>query len=295
MLKKDHWVLVVLGVAILTSLGCRSFSSVFLFRNESNSEWETKRLLHGIPITLKVPTHVKIDILEKSFIVHQEGDGFRHFVPPVPLRDVKHHFIENDKVFVVDLKRPAAGSLTASVDLDPEQQYFNKIDRKYTDTTIEAVTGLLGAVAQNGLFGVKTTDGKPAVQTDGPKFKIHKPIISTVASEIFEIDAADFEVQVSEFLSTHLNDCHSCDQGSNVVNVPGFEFGFPVQGAVDAADVAPAEPSSRATRSAPENSNPTREQPELPVPPPTPLPDDDAENDNPFDVPLGGLPERPFG
>lgn len=294
MFDRSRWILVVIGVAMLTSLGCRSFSSVFLFRNESNSEWETKRLLHGIPVTLKVPTHVKIDILEKSFIVHQEGDGFRHFVPPVPLRDVKHHFIENDKVFVVDLKRPAAGSLTASVDLDPDQQYFNKIDRQYTDTTIEAVTGLLGVVAQNGLFGVKTTEGgSNQVETERSTFKIHRPVISTVASEIFEIDAPDFEVQVSEFLSTHLNGCHSCAQGSQVVDVPGFEIGFPANDVSGSYGPAPADASGGDNRSEMENSRRAVESVDRPEV--LPEPENDTENENPYDVPFGGLSESPLG
>jgi len=158
-------------------------------------------------------------------VILAHGDMYRQMATRCPIRNVEHTFIKGDKVFVVDQKRPAAGTLNTTIDLDPDKQYFNSIKSTYTDTTIEAVTGLLGAVAKQGLFGVQTSDDddpKPASN----KFEIAKTLESTVASEIFEIDATNFEQQITDFLELHLNSCRDCNSNC-VIRDHKYLNGFP--------------------------------------------------------------------
>jgi len=197
--------------------GCCSFSSTLLHRSEDNSTWDKKRLLQGVPITLTVPTHVRIDVSEKHFLVLNHVDRLRTDGSTVrvkavqrqaakfPLREVIYHVIETEKIFVVDLKRPGAGTVDATMKIDADDQYFDEIRTKVVDETMEQVGNLIAQVAPSGLFGSPTT------RVAGAKVSNRvKQVSNVVASRVFEIDAPDFEYQVRAFLDRHLNCCHDC-------------------------------------------------------------------------------------
>lgn len=204
------------ALVLLLQVGCSSFSSTLLHRSEGNCSWERQKPLHGVPITLKVPTHVRVDVAEKHFLVlnhiQKTTNGEMKTVQAVqrrpaklPLREISYHMIETEKLFVVDLKRPGAGTMGATVDFNSEQQYFDEIKTRVVDETIAEVGNLLATVAPSGLFGVPTTE------STGAKVRGRVKQVSTVvASKIFEIDAPDFEFQVRVFLDQHLNCCHDC-------------------------------------------------------------------------------------
>lgn len=186
-------------------LGCTSFSSVLLHRGEDNQGWEREKHLHGIPITLKVPTHVRVDILAKHVFLLDDGTVKRSRAP-FALRELNYNFIETEKIFTVDVKRPAAGRLNATVDLDPENQYLKQISEQLADETISEVGNLIAAIAPGGLVGLPTNDSRRATALD----ERVKEVTSVVASQVFEVDAPDFELQVMQFLNRHLNCCHDC-------------------------------------------------------------------------------------
>jgi hypothetical protein len=211
---KHHRIILLLATVLL---GCSSFSSTLLHRTEDNCAWKQERMLHGVPITLKVPTHVRVDVAEKHFLVldqvqRKRRDGSTVTVQAIhrkaakfPLREVTYHMIETEKVFVVDLKRPGAGTIDAKLDFDADDQYFDEIKTKVVDETIEQVGNLIAQVAPSGLFGAPTAD------TAGEKVSNRiKQVFTVVASNIFEIDAPDFEFQLRAFLDRHLNCCHDC-------------------------------------------------------------------------------------
>jgi hypothetical protein len=198
--------------------GCTSIESTMVTRDESNQTWERHNCLNGIPITLKVPTHLKLYVFHKHYL---EFDSRKNEVSPVAVdvvvRDFAHEFMYTDKIFVVDFKRPPAGSSNLDVNMT-EEQYIDHIQHDITDSTISSVTGLLGAFTGNkGLSGV-TASGE-----DKPKFK---EIRSLVAVGIFEIEAPDFEQKVREFLDCHINKAHDawvvppCVDGINRVGIP---------------------------------------------------------------------------
>jgi hypothetical protein len=193
--------LVAIGPA---HLGCTSISSTMLTRDETDQCWEKHPHLHGIPITLKVPTHVKMFVFDKHLLERVDHrDGSAEVLPvnlDVPIREFGHEFLYTEKIFTVDFKRPAAGSYNLRLDMN-EQQYFSKIEHDVTDETISKVTGLISQLFPGGKMFDTVSNNVGAK----PKFKEVK---SLVAAGVFNIDAPDFEQQVASFLNCHLNKAH---------------------------------------------------------------------------------------
>ncbi|MCG8650021.1 MAG: hypothetical protein MI861_09315 [Pirellulales bacterium] len=201
----QKWILIA-SVLLMPAGGCTSFSAVHLHRSESNTSWQKKRALHGIPVTLKVPTHLKLDVVENHVLLLDDSQKLvQRTQAPVALRRVDTSFIETEKIFLVDIKRPGAGELDTTIDLDPESQYFKQIKETLTDETITQVGNLVQAIAPSGLFGVPTTED----ETPSELAKV-KLVSNVVASQIFEVDAPDFEIQLMAFLNRHVNCCHDC-------------------------------------------------------------------------------------
>lgn len=202
----------VLKSAFIASLmigviGCSSSASTVFTRNESNSGWSLVKRVKGIPITVKIPTHVKLYVYEKIFLQEVKAIGdvteIREIELRVPVRDFAQDFIYSEKIMMVDFKRPAAGAFNLEVDLT-EDQYIEKIQHDVTDETIQRVTELVGTLAPDGLLGRLASKDDPGGMID-PKIKEVK---SVVAVGVFEIDAPDFELQIAEFLECHLNKSH---------------------------------------------------------------------------------------
>ncbi len=217
----------ILLLIIVSISGCASTRSTFLHRDESDQCWQADRLLDGVPITVHVPTHIKVDITEHHYLglfnakhVSEIDDRLNFATGDIqwvsedaqsaPERSVTHQLIKTAKIFTVDPKRPAAGDIDATLDFGGKDgQYFDKIDYKVDDKTIKAIEGLLGNVAKSGLFGAPTTD-RNAPKVDDINKLLHR-VDNVVASCIFNLEAPDVEHQIAEFLETHLNRCHSCD------------------------------------------------------------------------------------
>ena len=190
---------------VICMTGCASFGTNFLHRTEDNSAWQNEKHLRGVPVTLKVPTHVRIDVIEKSYLL-RNAKSVQRKNPAFPLRTVQYTPIETEKIFLVDLKRPGAGTIGATLKFDAQEQYFNSIKTDVTDETLSAISALVAQVAPGGLIGSPTNEtGTPTAFQQRIK-----ELNSVVASNVFEFDAPDFEQQVTAFLSEHLNCCHDC-------------------------------------------------------------------------------------
>lgn len=200
-----------LAICTLTLLpfvaGCTSFSATHIHRDENNLSWEKRRALHGIPVTLKVPTHMRVDILDKHVLIASDIGVVKRSSPRVPLRKIETEFIETEKIFLVDIKRPAAGVLNTTVDLDPDSQYFTQIKEELTDETITQVGNLIAAIAPGGLFGAPTSDDANKTSELGENVKV---VTNIVASQVFEVEDPNFEISLMAFLDRHVNCCHSC-------------------------------------------------------------------------------------
>ncbi len=194
--------LLIAAIGAIAQTGCTSMSSTMLTRDESNSFWTRKAGLQGVPITLKVPTHVKLTVFERHFLVTDRNTGRAQRLPlPFVVRDFAQEFIYTEKIFTVDFKRPAAGQYNLKLDLSPDQ-YIQKLQLDVTDETITRVQALVGELIPRG-FG-----GTPAgLVGERVKERIQE-IQSVVAVGMFEIEAADFEEQMAGFVNCHLNQAH---------------------------------------------------------------------------------------
>lgn len=199
MANRIAWSAAVILAGCGFSLGCTSMRSVMLHRNECNTGWEKTRHLPGVPITLKVPTHLQVTILEKHFLVRQNND-FKRLEFPVPVRRVETDLKYTERVFTVDFKRPAAGTLDLKLRFKDQEQYFQEIQQRVVDETIQDVAKLIGAIAPRGVVG-------PAVAAAAAPQDLVE-IESVVAVALFELDDPAFEQQVASFLHCHLNQAH---------------------------------------------------------------------------------------
>ena len=188
---------VLLGCSMTS---CKSIESTFFSRNEMNTGWQKVEHLKGVPITLKVPTHLKVEVIEKHYLTTSTIGGVSqvtHLKVPVPMREVRHDFIRTEKMFTVDFKRPAAGRMDLTLEMNDEQ-YFKKIEHEVEDETINAISNLVQSVG---------SQFRPAAGGEDVEKNV-KEVESVVAFKVFEIDAPDFELQLSEFLQCHLNQSH---------------------------------------------------------------------------------------
>jgi hypothetical protein len=221
MFQKLTFALSVVCLATL-SQGCASVESTMVTRDETNQHWERHNCLNGVPITLKVPTHLKLYVYHKHFLqTTKEGNKITGYEPikvGVVVRDFAQEFMYTDKVFVVDFKRPAAGS--NNLKLKMTNQYIDQIQHDVTDNTINDVRGLLAAASQT-TFETVADPPSGGNTPSAPKFT---PIRSLVAVGIFEIEAPDFEDKVRAFMDCHVNKSHDAwvvPTGVHNVHRPG--------------------------------------------------------------------------
>ncbi len=204
------------AATLLFLSGCASFSSSVLSRLDDNSFIGNSngepnifcgiRPYKGVPITLAVTTHLDV-FIEETYFMQPTPDptGVRQILDNVclnrPLRNVRAEPVKTKKVFLVDLKRPASGSLNATMSLN-DQQYFDTITGTITDNTIKDSTALLATII------TKLPTGKPAAAGEFEYLKRTR----VVAYKQFDINALDFEIQLDAFVSQHLN-CvgNACD------------------------------------------------------------------------------------
>jgi len=187
--------------------GCSSLKSTMLTRDETNMGWQTVKSC-GVPITLSVPTHLRVQIQERRFLTpdvdtHKWIPLFDDQKRAVIALDVKLDFIRTEKIFTVDFKRPAAGTIDFSADF--QNQYITKLSSSITDRTIAdvslALQGILSVVPKGG---TKTTltGGAPAARTI--EVAPVREINSVRAVGIFEIDDPMWELNVAQFIEMHL-------------------------------------------------------------------------------------------
>lgn len=189
-------VLMLISIAI----GCSSIESTFLARNESNTGWSKISHLKGVPVTVEVPSHLKVVIREKHFIAPTATHDFAFIKLPAPIRDVTTEIVKTAKVFTVDFKRPLAGKAKLDMELDQERQYFTKIAQQVEDETISSIGDLIGDLDSVGFHLAGSGKNHSPDQL--------REVSSVVAIQMFEIDDPNLEVNVVEFLNCHLNQSH---------------------------------------------------------------------------------------
>ena len=155
----------------------------------------------GIPITIKVPTHVDIYVYEKYFYQALPADQpttLKQVTMSRPTLWVDVKPIETEKVITVDWKRPFSGTLEYGTTLGSDQ-YFDSINSKITDTTIKDVTAAVKAIAATPTAAGSVKGATNLYEDD-----------RVVAFKRFDLDECDVESRILEFVHSHLNGCDNC-------------------------------------------------------------------------------------
>ena len=253
------------GVSIICA-GCTSISSTMLNRTDNdvfvgNSNGEPgvhceARPFKGVPITLRVPTHLDVSIVEKIYL--RKNQSHKLVRVPTPHRNlsVVPKIIETDKVFTVDPKRPAAGTLASTLTWGTDNsataggldnsQYFASIVNNIKDETIVDVTAALNTLMPT-LRGLSTDAAADAAALAKLKSLNNQLILEsrTVAWKRFDLDEPGFEHLVAEFVAQHMNCCNTCENYSNTNTfygpaTPPAPAPAPAPAPVAPAPVAPA-------------------------------------------------------
>ena len=197
--------------------GCSTMKSTMLNRLDNdmmvgNSNGEPgchcdAKPSEGMPITVRVPTHLDVEITEMYYLAVVDGKLQELHTDHRNL-DINSKLVETEKVFTVDFPRPASGVLKYNVTMgtDKDSQYFKQIKNEITDDTIKDVAKAIAKVAPVLAKPVSAGD----FQTSSA---IKDQLIAeqrTVAWKRFDIDSPDFEEQVRFFVDDNLNKCHDC-------------------------------------------------------------------------------------
>lgn len=196
---------------VLVPFGCTGIGSRFLHRDETNTEWQQEKL-RGVPVTVKVPTHVKISVIEQRYF-YTNADGDPPLEIPNCSRVIDYEFIHTSRLFTVDPKRPAAGTSSWEIDLDG--QYPKSVKNDVSDLTIQQVSVAIETIAKSGGIGklFKAPKGKSASENlknglqgvDENELDKYTVFPSIVASRIFAVDDPMLEIHVEEFMNQHVN------------------------------------------------------------------------------------------
>lgn len=122
--------------------GCKSIQTTFLERNPLSGG--TDRIdLEGYPITLKVPTHLRLTLYETTFLEEKPkagpaANGWEVVTvngTPLTTMTFTTQLIETEKIFTIDHKRPCAGQNKYGVNFT-DDQYIDQMSSALTDDAI---------------------------------------------------------------------------------------------------------------------------------------------------------------
>lgn len=211
--------LIILSAIMTPIVGCKSFSTQSLYRlsNDSVVVQETNKKLNGIPVKLKIPSHIGVTIYEQQVLLgpRKTGDttlstGYSlvSFTP----RQLKAEteLIYTDKVFLVDFKRPAGGVLDLTGASLDDEQYFSDIQAKVTEQTLADIDTALGTLKDNLRrprskdMSATPTSGNTTAEASPGSVSFQK---SVIAYQRFDISECDWEVRLNAFVEQHIANC----------------------------------------------------------------------------------------
>ena len=211
------------ALLLALSTGCGSIKTTAYDRLEDDTLIANPdQHLKGVPVTLKVPTHLKLTIEEKTFW-RVEGSELIPVSTCRATRDVTPEVQYTEKIFLVDPVKPGAGSSEYGFTFKDGTDFSGKgqlegLNYKITDTTITESAELL----KKSLSFVNAFPISPKGNTvgfGGGNENVNSlDVVQTsrvIAWRQFDINSEYFEEDVMGFLNTHLND-NRCRQNSQV-------------------------------------------------------------------------------
>ena len=225
-----------MGIILVVSLsGCTSIRSTFVERG-ADGQFSGDRLAtraRGVPIKLKVPTHVEVNIEEVYYIDVANG----HVIYPKQriLEVSKPEMVYEYQMFTVDIVRPFSGTLDANGSgngyLLDENQQLTSLGASVTDNTISSISNILKGDAGKLLGPKKTSVG------EGGKGLDRKTRV--VSTKRFDITLPNWHIEMNDWINGHMQNCSSqcpttcgcnnCREGWPLKDTLQFESIGPVQ------------------------------------------------------------------
>ena len=223
----------LLGILILSSIGCNSIKTTPLDRSESGRLTPNPSVpLQGVPVMLKVPTHIDVEIIQVDYwrpnsktnlleIMTVNGGAFAN-------RHVQTELVKTEQMFVVDPKRPGAGMGVYGFGFrngaeDNGKGHLSSINYQSQDSTLESSAALfrqIAAVAGQSTSAEADANGDQMVDgAEQNQVELRASgVISTrrtIAFRRFKLNAPGVEAEVKAFVGNYMNNCHGgCSVGS---------------------------------------------------------------------------------
>lgn len=209
--------------------GCTTFKSTMFHRGEDNQHWYEGPVLKGIPTTLRVITHVRVDIVEHRYLTgkteptsDRKALGISAADPAInwldngaPRRSVVIIPIETEKIVTIDPKRPLSGTAD-KINFTFAGQQVDQLEYQVNDDTLEDITAIVTDLFPDGVIPEGTqpaadTTNSMDIPAEGHVLaKAMLQVDATVASTLLEIDDPNFEGNLRYFIDNQLNECHDC-------------------------------------------------------------------------------------
>lgn len=225
------WILSILLLSIV-SAGCSSIKTTAYDRLDDDTIIANPdEHLKGVPVSLKVPTHLELTIEEKTFW-QANGTELIPISTCRGTRTISHKIKYTEKIFLIDPVRPAAGPLAnenthsnyygfsfKSDDLNEDQLkeggtksyessgkgQLTALNYHINDQTIQRSAELL-ATSLKFIKTFSPTGATVSKDTDQTKPKLN--VLKTtrvVAWSRFDLNSEHYEEDVMMFLDTYLN------------------------------------------------------------------------------------------
>lgn len=215
---------------LLILTGCNSIRTNMWTRAEDdNLHPDACSKLKGIPVMLRVPSHLEVTITETLYLQYQQidplKDEFELRVIPLdhPDLDVAANLKYTEKMFLVDPVRVGAGNGSYGFGFGPANAnasaiigedglatghgYVHNANFKANDQTIIQSANLLSTV----LSLRPKASGKSGLLDPNTLREGSKPVIKmtrTVAYHRFDLGSPCVDAEVLAFMEQHLNGCH---------------------------------------------------------------------------------------
>jgi len=201
----------ILGLLLLHA-GCVSYRSTIMSRTpDDRLHRNSNQCTRGIPVTLKIPTHMDVRIEEEYFIT-QAGD--KTAIPQLSrsLRSVAMQKVYTPKVVTVDFVRPGAGTLALAdgqedgIKMDPEG-YFASIQAKIDDQTLTDITAQKDNLAK--ILGKGSIKSAKAVSAGGETIDVGnagawQSYKTMIAYKRFDISEPGWELAMQDFVDEYI-------------------------------------------------------------------------------------------
>lgn len=206
--------LYLIGLLVLS--GCSTFRTTAVDRTESDCLVVNPACpMKGIPVSLRVPTHLELQVVETTYWEKKNVPGERPSLVPLtgckPTRSVLHNVCETEKIFLVDPARPAAGLSSYGFTFQSSQPdpvkasassgngYLRSVQYRVDDQTISRSAELLS----NSIGLIQALQTSASLPSPNPSNLISTD--RTVAYARFDLNSPCFESDVAAFLDGHVN------------------------------------------------------------------------------------------